>query len=114
MPEPTRENKIKLGLIQENENKSEDNHDYENSCDCCLGSWSDEPNEYGICNCICDECGDNLRSCRYECEDNHDYENSCDCCLASWSDEPNEYGICNCICSNCGDDLRSCGYGCNE
>lgn len=44
-----------------------DNFDYENSCDCCLKSWTDEPNEYGICECLCN-CGDLYRNCKNECK----------------------------------------------
>jgi hypothetical protein len=44
-----------------------DNFDYENSCDCCLKSWTDTKNEYGFCSCICSKCGDDLRNCKYEC-----------------------------------------------
>lgn len=53
----------------EDDDESEDNFDYENSCDCCLKSWTDIENEFGFCSCICDECGDDLRNCRYKCND---------------------------------------------
>jgi hypothetical protein len=38
-------------------------------CDCCLKSWNDEPNEYGICHCLCSNCGNYLNMCRYICYD---------------------------------------------
>ena len=32
-------------------------------CDCCVKSWDEnQPNEFGICNCICD-CDDLYRNC---------------------------------------------------
>lgn len=39
----------------------------ENTCDCCLKSWTDNYNEYGICDCICSKCGKDLRDCKYNC-----------------------------------------------
>lgn len=53
--------------IYDESEASEGEDDYENSCDCCMGSWIDEPNEYGRCICICSNCEDDLRSCRYKC-----------------------------------------------
>ena len=60
---------------EENKNKkvtsdNEDSeYDYENSCDCCCLSWTDEPNEFGICHCWCSTCGDELKICRWKCLD---------------------------------------------
>lgn len=39
----------------------------ENTCDCCLGSWTDNYNEYGFCNCICSKCREDLRNCKHNC-----------------------------------------------
>lgn len=36
-------------------------------CDCCLGSWTSEPNEYGVCDCWCSHCDEYLRDCQYNC-----------------------------------------------
>tara|TARA_R110000744_G_scaffold151457_2_gene264928 strand:+ start:7022 stop:7264 length:243 start_codon:yes stop_codon:yes gene_type:complete len=35
------------------------------SCDCCTKGW-DKKNEFGRCRCICSECGEMLRDCKYE------------------------------------------------
>lgn len=60
--------------IQENitdesdyESEGDDNFDYENSCDCCVKSWTNTANEFGFCSCMCSKCGDELRNCRYKC-----------------------------------------------
>jgi hypothetical protein len=53
-------------IDEEDDEDDEDNFDYENSCDCCVKSWTDTANEFGVCNCIC-KCGDELRYCRYKC-----------------------------------------------
>lgn len=52
--------------ITDDESENEDNFDYENSCDCCVKSWTNTANEFGLCDCIC-KCGDYLRNCRYKC-----------------------------------------------
>lgn len=36
-------------------------------CDCCLMSWTDNPNEYGYCSCYCGNCGEDLKNCKYNC-----------------------------------------------
>lgn len=38
-------------------------------CDCCLKSWNNNANEWGICECICSRCGIELNICRYDCVD---------------------------------------------
>ena len=39
-----------------------------NSCDCCCKSWNiEKPNEFGVCECFCSNCGKNYRDCKYEC-----------------------------------------------
>ena len=48
---------------------SDSEFDYENACDCCCLSWTNEPNEFGICHCWCSTCGDELKICRYKCLD---------------------------------------------
>ena len=53
-------------IDEEDDEDDEDNLDYENSCDCCVKSWTDTANEFGVCNCIC-KCRDELRYCRYKC-----------------------------------------------
>ena len=54
--------------IQDNITDDEDDFDYENSCDCCVKSWTDTANKFGFCHCICNDCGDDLRNCRYKCK----------------------------------------------
>jgi len=52
-----------------NLNKDDDEDDenkYENMCDCCVKSWTDIPNEFGLCECWC-KCEKLLRDCRYTC-----------------------------------------------
>lgn len=51
----------------EDESEDEDNHDYENSCDCCVKGW-DIPNEFGLCSCWCSNCKKPLAKCRYTCK----------------------------------------------
>jgi hypothetical protein len=46
--------------------KSYKNIKSDNTCDCCVKSWTDIPNEFGICECLC-RCGDDLKNCRHEC-----------------------------------------------
>ena len=36
-------------------------------CDCCMGSWLDEPNEVGFCHCWCSHCDEQMCECKYEC-----------------------------------------------
>ena len=48
------------------QDSDEDDFDYENSCCCCTKSWTDTPNEFGICQCWC-KCGKDLRECKFDC-----------------------------------------------
>jgi len=47
------------------ENEEADDDD-DNVCEWCGMSWTDIPNEWGICECIC-ECGYALRECKFRC-----------------------------------------------
>lgn len=57
----------KLKIIDGNEKDELIKKIEDNECDCCLKSWNDEPNNWGICSCICSKCGYDLKICRYEC-----------------------------------------------
>lgn len=57
-----KDNKIKLIDIEDFKKLKS-----ENTCDCCLKSWTDNYNEYGICDCICSKCGKYLSNCKYNC-----------------------------------------------
>ena len=78
----------------------------ENMCDCCMGGY-DEPNEFGLCHCCCQEC---FGDCRYTCEFIQD-DNTCDCCMRGY-DEPNEIGLCQCWCEKCYQEASVCRYTC--
>lgn len=41
----------------------------DDTCDACLKSWNDYPNEWGICECLCDKCGNDVKTCKYNCSD---------------------------------------------
>jgi len=36
------------------------------SCDCCVKGWG-QPNEFGLCNCRCNNCPKSYSDCRYSC-----------------------------------------------
>ena len=38
----------------------------EEACDCCMRGWG-RANEYGICRCVCSNCGDDYALCKATC-----------------------------------------------
>lgn len=45
----------------------------QNTCDCCMMGWG-EPNEFGLCVCVCSDCRRPLSVCRYHHGQNPVYE----------------------------------------
>ena len=101
-------------VYDDEEDDEEDEVDLNNTCDCCLGGW-DRENEYGWCECICDECDRRLGDCKYTCQDieeevavetNLDRRirmrdaNLCYDCGLSW-DTDSVKGECKCPCYVC-------------
>jgi hypothetical protein len=90
--------------------------DTSNTCDCCMCGWNN-PNEYGLCICMCGLCSEPYRFCRGQCNepdividddsDDDDLDNYCDCCTELWND-------CNCWCANCYGDYKTCRSQCNR
>ena len=87
-------------------------NDTSNTCDCCMRGWNN-PNEDGLCTCVCGLCSEQYRLCRGQCnepdivinndsdgeededeededeEDEDDRDNYCNSCAAFWNE-------CNC------------------
>ena len=40
------------------------------SCDCCCKGWGIE-NEFGLCQCWCNNCGREMSDCQYKCYQNN-------------------------------------------
>jgi hypothetical protein len=94
---------------EEEEEDEEEEVDFSDCCDCCVKGWSVE-NEFGRCECMCDNCYGDYRDCKGECE-KIDFSDRCDGCVKGWSVE-NEFGRCECMCSHCYGYYRDCKGEC--
>ena len=47
-------------VFHERRDNDSDDEDHSSCCDCCCKHWND-------CQCFCSKCGDDYRSCRYDC-----------------------------------------------
>jgi hypothetical protein len=60
---------VKLKAIHNKEKVNIEIPEYvEASCDVCVKGWNYE-NEFGLCDCECDNCGYEMRECQYKCYD---------------------------------------------